>query len=228
MQERGVLLGPDAVSRLSTYYERLTQANARMNLTRIEGEENTAHMHFCDSLSPLWLHPLPQGARCLDVGAGAGFPSVPLAIARPDLSLVLLDSVGKKVAFLQETAEIVPNIRAIHARAEDLARREGFREGFDAALARAVAPLPALCELTLPFVKVDGVLLAWKGPAAPEELEQAVKAIAALGGGEPQVLPYSLMDGQYARVLIAVPKIRHTPPHFPRKPELVKKKPIGC
>ncbi|MGI5900186.1 MAG: 16S rRNA (guanine(527)-N(7))-methyltransferase RsmG [Christensenellales bacterium] len=223
-------LGLDDVAfyRFSTYYERLSKANEKTNLTRIEGEENTAHMHFLDSLSPLFLFSLERGARCLDIGAGAGFPSVPLAIARPDLSINLIDAVGKKVAFLKSLSDIAANITPLHARAEELARKAEFRESFDFVFARAVASLDILCEYALPFVKPGGAFIAWKGPAASQELAAAKKAIDALGGGiNPQMFEYELMDGMYERRLLVIQKIRQTPPNFPRNPKTIRNKPIG-
>lgn len=174
-RDHGVSLDLRAQNLFSTYYTLLETANQTTNLTRIIGEENTAYKHFLDSLAPLWLSPLPSGAHCLDMGAGAGFPSVPLAIVRPDLSMTLVDSVGKKVAFLQDVSDQLGlGFSALHGRSEDLGHNPAFRECFDVALARAVAPLPALCELTLPFVRVGGCFYAWKGPGAQEEDRKSV------------------------------------------------------
>ncbi len=217
-----------AFYRFSTYYERLTKANEKTNLTRIEGEENTAHMHFLDSLSPLFLSSLSEGARCLDIGAGAGFPSVPLAIARPDLNITLIDAVGKKVAFLKTLTDIAPGIFPLHARAEELAHKAEYRESFDFVFARAVASLDILCEYALPFVRPGGMFIAWKGPAALDELSAAKKAISALGGDiSALVHEYKLMKDQYERRLLLIRKIRQTPPNFPRNPKTMRNKPIG-
>jgi 16S rRNA (guanine(527)-N(7))-methyltransferase RsmG len=217
-----------AFSRFSTYYERLSKANEKTNLTRIEGKENTAHMHFLDSLSPLFLFTLGEGTRCLDIGAGAGFPSVPLAIARPDLDITLIDAVGKKVAFLNTLTDIAPGIAPLHSRAEELARMAEYRESFDFVFARAVASLDILCEYALPFVKPGGAFIAWKGPAALEELGAAKKAINALGGDiNAQVKEYKLMEGQYERRLLIIRKVRQTPLNFPRNPKTIRNKPIG-
>ena len=227
-EERGISLSETELSSFSTYYEMLKDANSKMNLTRIEGEENTAYMHFLDSLAPLFLCELPQGARCLDIGAGAGFPSVPLAIARPDLQITLMDSVQKKVKFLESLSNITPNTSALHTRVEDAANMPDYRENFDYVFARAVAPLDVLCEYALPFVRTGGAFIAWKGPALAEELAQAKKAIDALGGDKnATTYSYSLMNGEYERHLLWVKKIRHTSPAFPRNPKVIRNKPIG-
>lgn len=226
--EKGLRLEDGVFSRLSTFYSRLTEANAKMNLTRIEGEENTAHMHFMDSLSPLFFGQLNGSEKCLDVGAGAGFPSIPLAIARADLDITLLDAVGKKVKFLESLADIAPNTAPVHARAEDLAHKPQFREQFDCVFARAVAPLNVLCEITLPFVKIGGKFIAWKGPSAGEEIADSRGAIRALGA-DMNIIEheYDLMDGLYNRRLIIVQKVRHTSTNFPRNPKVIRNKPIN-
>ena len=226
--ERNLSLDEAALCAFSTYYDMLKDANSKMNLTRIQGDEDTAYMHFLDSLSPLFLSELPQGAMCLDIGAGAGFPSIPLAIARPDLQITMMDSVGKKVKFLESLSEIAPNTIPLHTRVEDAAKMPEYREKLDFVFARAVASLDVLCEYALPFVKVGGTFIAWKGPALEAELAQAKKAIDALGGdAKTAMLSYSLMGGQYDRRLLLIKKIRHTPSHFPRNPKIIREKPIG-
>ena len=157
--------GEDVLSRFRVYYDALSRANAVMNLTAITGEDETARKHFLDSAAPLLLFPM-EGASLIDVGAGAGFPGLPLKLLCPSLRLTLLDSQRKRVDFLREVCGALglTDVECVHDRAEDCGARR--RESFDFAASRAVARLNVLCELCLPFVKPGGVFLALKGPAA--------------------------------------------------------------
>ena len=218
-----------AQNRLDAYFDKLERANAQFNLTRIQGAQDTAHKHFYDSLALLWLADVPDGASVIDIGAGAGFPSIPLAIARPDLKITAVDSVGKKVRFLNQCAQelALDGFCALHQRCEDLGKMPKYREKFDLCVARAVAALPTLLELALPFVKTGGLFAAYKGPAAAQEVDDARKALDALGG-QAQLETYAIQDGQAQRTMVFVRKIRPCPAHFPRKAPLPAQKPIGC
>jgi len=228
-QKYGITLDDTAKKRFDAYFDALNAGNAKMNLTRIEGEEDTAYKHFLDSLALLWLCSVPEGVKAIDIGAGAGFPSLPLSIARPDFEFTAVDSVGKKVRFLNETAQNLglEHFTAVHARLEDLGKNPIYREKYDLCVARALASLPTLLEYALPFVKVGGLFAAYKGPGAAEELRLAQKALDALCGTA-EMKTYEIRDGQLSRTMVLVRKIRPCPAHFPRKAPLPSQKPIGC
>jgi len=207
---------------LALYFDLLAEGNKRANLTAIVEPEEAADKHFVDSL--LALPYLPRNARCIDVGTGAGFPGIPLLIARPDLRMTLLDSLNKRVAFLKETL-LALNLTAdcVHARAEDAGRDPALRAQFDTALSRAVAPLPVLLELTVPFLKTGGVSLCYKGRSAAEEIEAARPACAKLHCSL-AVQAFSLPYGE--RALISARKDAPTPPAYPRKAGEPSRKPL--
>ena len=169
---------------------------------------------------------LPQGAKLIDVGTGAGFPGLPLKIARPDLRLALLDSLKKRLTFLQAVCGTLGlDADIIHSRAEDGGKLSGLRQNFDAAVSRAVAPLNLLAEYCLPFVRVGGIFLAAKGPQVKEELSQAEKAFQLLGGRAEKTTEYFLPDGS-GRTLVTVKKERATPALYPRHGSKIAKKPL--
>ena len=215
-----------ACEKLEAYHALLLEWNARMDLTNVP-EDEMALRHYGDSLLPLeqaaWF---PQGARLIDVGTGAGFPGMPLAIARPDMQVTLLDSQRKRCDFLSAVAQRLGqgNVTILHARAEDAARTE-LRERFDIAAARAVAPLNVLCEYLLPFVKLEGRALCWKGPAVLEELKSGEKAAHILGAkAEPLVrLPIEGRE-DYVQPFL---KLKKTLRQYPRKSGTPAKEPLG-
>jgi len=207
------------------YEQILLRENAKYNLTAITDPEEIRRKHFADSLALLddAPCPLPQGASLLDVGAGGGFPGVPLKLARPDIALTLLEATGKKARFLALLAqELGIEATVLHARAEDAAHDPAYREQFDAVTARAVAALPTLCELCLPFVKVGGVFVAYKGPKAEEELRAAAGAIKILGAELERVHGEATDYGGRTRILLR--KIARTPVNYPRNHGIMIKK----
>lgn len=207
---------------LARYFELLVQGNEKMNLTAIVSPEDAADKHFVDSL--LALPYLPQNARCIDVGTGAGFPGIPLLIARPDLAMTLLDSLNKRVQFLQDTLhKLQLHAQYVHARAEDAAKGAPHREHYDIALSRAVAPLPVLLELTAPFLKVGGVSICYKGKNVEEEIEAAANAAKILGFSL-SVVPFSMPYGE--RALVFAKKTAPTPRTYPRKAGEAARKPL--
>ena len=220
-------LEPDAraIPRLRRYYELLEEQNKVMNLTAIHGEEDSARLHFLDSAALLTLAPL-DGKRVIDVGTGAGFPGLVLKILCPSLELTLLDSLDKRVRFLQLVCgELdLPDVRCLHARAEEAPPE--LRESFDFAVSRAVARLNVLSELCLPFVKPGGGFLAMKGPGAEEEAQEAKRAIRLLGGQLERVAPYDIpaIDAQHSLVLVK--KTGPTPRGYPRRWAQIKKTPL--
>lgn len=209
----------------STYLEELVETNAHMNLTAITEPEEIWAKHFLDSAVLLKKVSLPLGASCIDVGTGAGFPGMVLAILRPDLQVTLLDSLQKRIGFLEHTAELLGlgNVRCVHARAEDAAQNPVYREQFDLATARAVAALPVLSEYCLPFVKIGGRFAAMKGPS--EAAETAETAIAVLGGRVISEEEYALAQAGERR-LIVIEKAEITPAKYPRRSDKIKKKPL--
>ena len=214
-----------ALRRYRLYYETLSEKNRVMNLTAIEGEEDTARLHFLDCAALLTLCDF-SGARVIDVGSGAGFPGLALKIARPEMDLTLLDSLDKRVKFLRETDGLLgfEDLRCVHARAEEAPA--DFRQSFDFALSRAVARLNLLCELCLPFVKVGGRFVAMKGPGAAEELAEAKKAIRTLGGETERVEEYTIPGTEVTHTAVIIRKIADTPARYPRRWAQMKKQPL--
>ena len=212
-----------AAARFDAFHAQLTAWNARMDLTAVLSEEEALYRHYLDSLTALPL--LPQGASVVDVGTGAGFPGVPLLLARPDLSLTLLDALKKRIGFLQSAlAALHVSARAVHGRAEDFARET--REAFDAAVSRATASLPVALEWMLPLVRVGGRCVVWKGPGAREELPDAERVSRMLGGGEVQLREAPVPGRDWRHVLAVVEKERETPARFPRRAGMALKRPL--
>lgn len=226
----GVTVDDTAAERLDIYARLLVEWNERMNLTAITDPEGIVLKHFVDSLAAAPL--LPETPFSLiDVGTGAGFPSVPLAILRGDIQLTLLDSLNKRLIFLEELCRAV-GVQAtrIHARAEEGGRNETLREQFDVATARAVAGMPVLSELCLPFVKVGGRFVALKGPDGAREQAEAAAAVRTLGGRFTEGLTVHLPNpsdegGESERRMLVVEKIAATPKKYPR-PNVKKAPPL--
>lgn len=221
----GLPLTETAMERLRRYYAFLDERSRVMNLTAIHGEANTARLHFLDCAAVLTVQDL-SGASVIDVGSGAGFPGLVMKIAQPDLQLTLLDSLSKRVQFLEDACALLElsDVRCVHARAEEAP--EELRESFDAAVSRAVARLSVLCELCLPFVKVGGVFLAMKGPGAAEELSEAAPAIETLGGGEAEILSCAIPGTDQAHSVIRIRKLKSTPAKYPRRWSKIQKQPL--
>lgn len=205
--------------KFSVYCGMLQDWNRRMNLTAITDDRGVAEKHFLDSLLPLTLWEIPAGASLIDVGTGAGFPGVPLAVLAPSLRVTLLDSLNKRVEWLGETCKALglSNACAIQARAEEAGRYADLRERFDFAAARAVADLRVLAELCLPFVRVGGWFLAMKGTDCGRELEQAQPLIQALGGRLAGVEDYAIPHTQVTHRVVRIEKIAATPSQYPRR-----------
>ena len=216
-------------ARLDTYAALLVEWNEKMNLTAITAPDEMLVKHFADSLTAAPY--LPTGAFSLiDVGTGAGFPGVPLGILRPDCRLTLLDSLNKRLIFLEALCSAVGvDATRVHARAEEGGQKKELRERFDVATARAVAALPVLCEYCLPFVKVGGVFLALKGPDADNEVAASANALKKLGGRVREVIALTLPDpagGVLERRLVVVEKVSPTPALFPRPSAKMAKQPL--
>jgi 16S rRNA (guanine527-N7)-methyltransferase len=219
-------LTPDQHDLLSRYIDLLFEANQRMNLTRIVDREAADVHHVGDALTLLrFIPPGPQ--RLADVGSGGGVPGIPLAIARPDVQVVLIESTRKKAAFLEEavTKLGLENVRVSAVRAEDAGQSAQLRESFDVVVARAVATMDWLAEWCLPLVKKRGKMLAMKGPKAAEELPAAEHAIKLTGGSSPDVHRADL-PGADNHVIVEIGKVRRTPPAYPRPATRAKNNPL--
>ena len=222
----GVTLTEDMCRKFDRYAELLVEWNEKMNLTAITDPVGIAVKHFADSVSAVPLLPEQEGIAVIDVGTGAGFPGIPLAIVRPDIHLTLLDSLNKRLTFLSEVCrELGITATTVHARAEEGAQKPELRERFDVATARAVAALPVLSEYCLPYVKVGGRFIAMKGPESEAECAQAKRAIALLGGGKPICHALQLTaDGETLdRRLFVIEKQKPTPKAYPRPTAKIKK-----
>lgn len=216
--EAGIPLTAEQIGQFSVYHEMLLDWNTRMNLTALTAPEDVAVKHIIDSLTA-YDAALFDGARTLiDVGTGAGLPGIPLAVYAPHLTVTLLDSLNKRVRFLTEVTAAMglPNVRCIHARAEEAARTAEHRAAYDIVVSRAVARLPVLLEYTLPFVRVGGTLLALKGRAYAEEQKEARRAAEVLGGGRITARPVHLPGLDDVRAILTVTKERQTPAAYPR------------
>lgn len=225
-EKMGICLTREMAREMDRFAQLLVEWNEKMNLTAIIEPDAIVVKHFLDSLSLLTEVTAEPGAKLIDVGTGAGFPAVPLKIVRRDLDVTLLDSLRKRLDFLQAVCEDLSlPMRRLHLRAEEGARREELRETFDLATARAVAPLPALCEYCLPYVKTGGRFVAMKGPDCKQELAQAQHAIRALGGTVERAAGKTLEDGS-GRTIIVIRKTRSTPACYPRHGAAIAKNPL--
>lgn len=231
LRRAAVPCAPSTARGLSVYHRLLTQWNSFMNLTGDTDFELSLSRHYLDSLMPLKLDGLfPKGASLIDVGTGAGFPGLPLAIARPDMKVTLMDALSKRLKFLAAVVEELrlTNVELVHARAEDGGKNPLYREKFDISLARGVAAMPVLSELLIPFAKPGGKVLCYKGPAAKEEWIAGEKAAKILGGGK--FLRHEVeIPGQpeWEHCIIEIPKTSLTPAQYPRKAGTPEKKPLG-
>ncbi len=209
------------IESLKKYADLLKQWNEKINLTGITDDSGIAIKHFIDSASALSTGKV--GKKVIDVGTGAGFPGLVMKIMKPELDVTLLDSLNKRLLFLEDVIDKtgLQNVNLIHSRAEDGAHKADLRENFDTAVSRAVAALPLLCELCMGYVKVGGYFLALKGPSAEEELKSAARAITILGGKAQEILDMPIENAEHK--IIVIKKVRHTPMKFPRKPALISK-----
>ncbi len=223
-KENGIILDDTALDRFDTYAELLVEWNGKMNLTAITEPEEIEVKHFLDCLMLPKFFNLDNIQTVIDVGAGAGFPSVPLLIYKPDLCLTMMDAINKRLTFL-DTAVHALGLEAqlIHERAEAAGQDENYREKFDLATARAVAPMNVLAEYCLPFVKVGGYFVALKG--SNDDTEEAKNAIATLGGEIVDNISYKL-NGTEPRSIVVIKKISQTPTQFPRKSKKISTKPL--
>ncbi|SFH91969.1 16S rRNA (guanine527-N7)-methyltransferase [Selenomonas ruminantium] len=224
----GIELSEKQLEQFNRYYELLVEWNKVMNLTAITEPHEVAVKHMIDSLTAYDASLFTEGATVIDVGTGAGFPGLPLKIFAPGIKLTLMDSLNKRVRFLQTVVDELglQDVACVHARAEEGARNKAYREQFDIAVSRAVARLPILAEYCLPFVRRGGHFLALKGMQYQEEEQEAVKAIKVMGGSDTQTRPVKLPGLEDVRAVIDITKGMPTPKAYPRKAGTPAKNPL--
>ena len=228
LKELGITLTPEQIQKFIRYYEMLTEWNEVMNLTAITDYDEVMKKHFIDSLSLVKAYDLSGDISVIDIGTGAGFPGLPLKIAFPNLKITLLDSLQKRVNFLNAVIEelSLTYIETIHGRAEDYAKPSLLREKFDLCVSRAVANMTTLSEFCLPFVKVGGMFISYKSEKITEEMKQAERAISILGGKVKSQTEIYLPDSDIYRNLFAIEKVAACPKKYPRKAGLPAKEPL--
>ena len=220
-------LSEEQLDQLQKYFELLVSWNEKINLTAITEPNEVAVKHFADSLSVFNYVDFQKGASVIDVGTGAGFPGLVLKIARPDIKLTLLDSLNKRLKFLDEVLNTLGlEAELVHARAEEGGQIIDLRECYDFAVSRAVARLNVLCEYCLPYVRLSGKFIAFKGGEADEEIKSASKAIQALGGKKTDVYGFELPENSGSRTLVVIEKVQPTPDKYPRQNGKIKAKPL--
>lgn len=224
----GIKLSNHQLDQFETYYEMLVEKNKVMNLTAIAEKNEVIDKHFADSLALIKSGVSLTGQKILDIGTGAGFPGIPLKIAFPELEIVLLDSLNKRIKFLNEVIEALglEKITAIHGRAEDFAKQKEYREQFDYVVSRAVANLTVLSEYCLPYVKVGGCFIPYKSGEIDEELNNSKKAVQILGGKIEEVVKFQLPDTDIGRSFVKIKKNKNTAKKYPRKAGLPAKEPL--
>ena len=221
-----VSLNEEKLSKFQTYLELLVETNEKVNLTAITEPTEVVMKHFIDSIALFSVCDIKENAKIADVGTGAGFPGVPLKITRDDIDLTLIDSLNKRLVFLDTLCnEIDIKAKLVHMRAEECGKNKDYREKFDVVTARAVAALNTLCEYCLPLVKVGGSFIAMKSLKTDEEVRDAKKAIEVLGGKIEKIEELFLSEDM-TRTFIVIKKVKNTPPKYPRQGAKISKNPI--
>ncbi|WP_318506471.1 16S rRNA (guanine(527)-N(7))-methyltransferase RsmG [Bacillus sp. T3] len=228
LAEKGITLSPSQLEQYNQYYETLVEWNEKMNLTAITEREAVYLKHFFDSISAAFYFDFTEPLNICDVGAGAGFPSIPIKIAFPNINITIVDSLNKRIHFLEHLAKELKleNVRFIHDRAETFGKNPQHREQYDVVMARAVARMSVLTELCLPLVKIGGTFIAMKAQSADEELQAGKKAITVMGGKVEQTHSFLLPIEESERKILLVKKVKSTPKQYPRKPGTPNKTPV--
>lgn len=228
LEDKGIHLTDHQLGQFADYYQTLVEWNEKINLTALTAEEDVYLKHFYDSITAALYYDFNGNLHICDVGSGAGFPSIPLKICFPKLKVTIVDSLKKRIGFLNELAAKLElnDVGFYHDRAENFGKNRNFREKFDVVTARAVARMSVLSELCLPLVKKNGVFIAMKGAQAQEELDEGANAVEQLGGEVAQTYTFTLPKEDSERSIIIINKKRKTPKKYPRKPGTPNKKPI--
>ncbi|RFU66968.1 16S rRNA (guanine(527)-N(7))-methyltransferase RsmG [Bacillus sp. V59.32b] len=228
LREKGIELSSFQLEQFDTYYQLLIEWNEKMNLTAITDKEEVYLKHFYDSISAAFYFDLSKPLKLCDVGAGAGFPSVPLKICFPNLHISIVDSLNKRISFLEHLAKSLKlgHVSFYHDRAETFGQKAEHRESYDLVTARAVARMSVLSELCLPLVKKNGTFVAMKASSTNEELDAGKKAIGILGGKVKQIHHFLLPMENSERNIIIIDKVKQTPNKYPRKPGTPSRMPI--
>lgn len=228
LKEKGMILTDVQIKQFETYFQMLVEWNEKINLTAVTEKEEVYLKHFFDSITPSFYIDFNKVESVCDVGAGAGFPSIPLKIMYPHLKVTIVDSLNKRIKFLNELAAAlnIDQVNFVHDRAETFGKNKA-RESFDLVTARAVARLSVLSELCLPLVKKNGKFIALKGSQGNEELEDAQFAISVLGGEVNEVYQFNLPFEESERQIISIDKVRQTSKKYPRKPGTPNKEPLS-
>lgn len=228
VKELSIVLNDKQIQQFEQYYNILVEWNKVMNLTAITEYEEVVEKHFLDSLTIVNAIHVEKIETLIDVGTGAGFPGIPLKIAFPHLKVTLLDSLNKRIKFLNEAIDLLElnDIKAIHGRAEDYAKQAEYREQYDICVSRAVANLATLSEYCLPYVKVDGLFVPYKSGEIDEELKSSEKAVSILGGKVEEVVKFQLPGTDIGRSFVKIHKIKETKKKYPRKAGMPTKEPL--
>lgn len=227
-EHEGILLSEEQYKKFIKYKEMLQEWNKKINLTAITEDEDIIKKHFIDCIKAFKFKYLKDAKKIIDIGTGAGFPGIPVKIINENTEVVLLDSLNKRIKFLNLVIEELnlKNITAIHGRAEDFSKQKEYRENFDIAVSRAVANLKVLSEYCIPYVKKNGYFISLKGPAVEEELNDAQNIISQLGGKIDDIIQVEIENSDLKHNLVIIKKIKGTPIQFPRKSSVINKKPV--
>ncbi len=224
LKNAGIVIDGHQNKQLHDLMEFMLEYNKNVNLTRITEYDEIVEKHYIDSILPLTMVDVPRGTYCADIGTGAGFPSLPMNIYRNDLKFTLIDSLGKRITYLDKACDLIGlDCKTIHARSEEAARKPELRDSFGFVTARAVAALNVLCEFCMPYVKKDGIFVALKG--AEDETDMAENAIKKLGGEIVNIIKYNLPSGD-SRNIVVIKKITETPETYPRAGGVIAKRPL--
>ncbi|MBQ7959794.1 MAG: 16S rRNA (guanine(527)-N(7))-methyltransferase RsmG [Clostridia bacterium] len=225
ISELGFDLDERKIEKFEKFSSLLVEWNGKMNLTAVTDPEGISVKHFLDSIAPLSVVNFKEGARVIDVGTGAGFPGIPIRIVRDDLNFTFLDSLNKRINFLNEVSKELSfeNAEFVHGRAEEAGKDKRFREKYDYAVSRAVANMKVLCEYCLPFVKVGGAFAAFKQFEVDDEISDAKAMIGSLGGTVCDIKEVRIPQSDIVRKIVIVEKVKETPSQFPRRANKIKK-----
>ncbi|WP_346940508.1 16S rRNA (guanine(527)-N(7))-methyltransferase RsmG [uncultured Clostridium sp.] len=227
-ENEGLVFDATMYNNFIQYKALIKEWNEKINLTAIIEDEEIIKKHFIDSIKVFEFPYVREAKKIIDIGTGGGFPGIPMKIVKPDSSIVLLDSLNKRINFLNEVIDKLElkDIKTIHGRAEDFAQKTEYREEFDLAVSRAVANLTVLLELCLPYVKVGGYFIALKGPAIEDEIKDSKVALKVLGGAIEEILEVNIAGSDLKHNLLVIKKVKDTPKKYPRKAGTVNKSPI--